>query len=132
MTHCYGGYGPTSTSANQSTTALERCKPVDMNGLLVNTLSFLCTAALQGVGPVSGMSVLCNVRGSKEQVFRALKLLTSQNQNMLMPYDAPIAKFACPATVNSPTAADELYDVTDLLWAMDRLHMLYRLAQASA
>jgi hypothetical protein len=104
-----------------------------MQEVLIKTLDFLCRAALEGTGPVSGLSVLCDIKGSKEQVFRALKLLTSQNPNMQMPYDAPVSKFACPVTKPTPvTPADDLYEVTDLLWAMDRLHMLYKLAQASA
>ena len=122
-----------TTATVQSAAALERCKPDRMQEVLIKTLHFLCRAALEGVGPVSGLSVLCNTKSSKEQVFRALKVLSSQNPNLQMPYEAPVSRFSCPVNKATPvTPADELYEVKDLLWALDRLHMLYKLAQAAA
>ena len=129
FTHSCGSYIDT-TATVQSAASLDRCKPARMQEILISTLHFLCRASLEGVGPVSGLSVLCNIKGSKEQVFRALKLLASQQSLWQKQQDPVVSMFdrRMPAT----TGGDETYQVTDLLWAKDRLHMLYKLAQASA
>ena len=129
LTHSYGNYGDT-TATVQSAAALERCKPDRMQEVLIKTLHFLCRAALEGVGPVSGLSVLCNIKGSKEQVFRALKLLTSQQSLWQKEHEPVVSMYDRRGSTNR-MLGDETYQVTDLLWAMDRLRMLYDLAQRS-
>jgi hypothetical protein len=130
LTHSYGNSTDT-TATLQSAAALERCKPDRMQEVLIKTLHFLCRASLEGVGPVSGLSVLCNVKGSKEQVFRALLLLTSQQSLWQKVQDPVVSMFDRRGSANR-MLGDETYQVTDLLWAMDRLRMLYDLAQRSA
>ncbi len=104
VTHVLRNASEDTAAMIASEDAKKWCQPQKMQEVLIKVLHFLCKAKMDGAAGISGMSVLCSVKGSKEQVLRALELLSSSQ-------GSPVNRQDCgDNNVEEPTLADDDYD----------------------